>query len=96
MQPDIVCSRITEMESYLDAVREAMEQNPKSWWKDAVIREKLRILADYYENGQWLADYERDERGELPLELKRGVLSQDALYDLLEEAASVNESSSKA
>lgn len=96
MQPDIVCSRIAEMESYLDAVREAMEQNPQSWWKDAVIREKLRILEDYYENGQWLADYERDERGELPLELKRGVLSQDALYDLLEEAASVNEISSKA
>ena len=30
-------------------------------------------------------DYEADERGELPPDLKRGVLSQDALYDLLEE-----------
>jgi hypothetical protein len=29
--------------------------------------------------------YEADERGELPPDLKRGVLSQDALYDLLEE-----------
>ena len=29
-------------------------------------------------------DYEADERGELPPDLKRGVLSQDALYDLLE------------
>ena len=28
-------------------------------------------------------DYEADERGELPPDLKRGVLSQDALYDLL-------------
>ena len=46
--------------------------------------EKLRLLEDYYTSGLWLEDYEADERGELPLDLKRGVLSQDALYDLLE------------
>ena len=42
-----------------------------------------RELRDYYEKGQWLRDYEADERGELPRELKRGVLSQDGLWDLL-------------
>ena len=31
-------------------------------------------------------DYELDESGLLPKELKRGVLSEDAVYDLLEEA----------
>ena len=40
-------------------------------------------LIAYYENGQWLRDYESDERGELPSNLKRGVLSQDGLWDLL-------------
>ena len=40
-------------------------------------------LREYYENGQWLRDYEADERGELPSNLKRGVLSQDGLWDLL-------------
>ena len=40
-------------------------------------------LREYYENGQWLRDYEADERGELPAGLKRGVLSQDGLWDLL-------------
>ena len=44
-----------------------------------------RELRDYYENGQWLRDYEADERGELPVTLKRGVLSQDGLWDLLNE-----------
>ncbi len=44
-----------------------------------------RELRDYYENGQWLRDYEADERGELPSDLKRGVLSQDGLWDLLNE-----------
>ena len=28
--------------------------------------------------------YEADERGELPSDMKRGILAQDALYDLLE------------
>ena len=47
--------------------------------------EKLHLLDAYYTSGQWREDYEADERGELPPDLKRGVLSQDALYDLLED-----------
>ena len=46
--------------------------------------EKLRLLDAYYTSGEWREDYEADERGELPPDLKRGVLSQDAVYDLLE------------
>lgn len=46
--------------------------------------EKLRLLEEYYTSGRWREDYEADERGELPPGLKRGVLSQDGLYDLLE------------
>ena len=48
--------------------------------------EKLRLLDAYYTSGEWQEDYEADERGELPPDMKRGVLSQDALYDLLEGA----------
>ena len=47
--------------------------------------ETLALLEAYYTSGDWREDYEADERGELPPDLKRGVLSQDALYDLLEE-----------
>ena len=43
-----------------------------------------RELADYYFGGQWLRDYEADERGELPEHLKRGVLSEDGIWNLLE------------
>ena len=42
--------------------------------------EKLALLDAYYTSGKWREDYEADERGELPPDLKRGVLSQDALY----------------
>jgi hypothetical protein len=48
--------------------------------------EKLRLLDAYYSSGEWREDYEADERGELPPDLKRGVLAQDALYDLLEDS----------
>ena len=47
--------------------------------------EALALLKAYCTSGEWREDYEADERGELPPDLKRGVLSQDALYDLLEE-----------
>ena len=47
--------------------------------------EKLVELDAYYTSSLWRDDYEADERGELPPDLKRGVLSQDGLYDLLEE-----------
>ena len=51
------------------------------------IPEKLWLLDAYDTSDQWREDYEADERGELPPDLKRGVLSQDALYDLLDDNA---------
>ena len=48
-------------------------------------QENISLLETYYTSGKWRDDYEADERGELPPDLKRGVLSQDALYKLLDE-----------
>ena len=45
----------------------------------------LGELVLYYEGGQWLRDYELDEQGLLPRDLKRGVLSQDGIYNLLDD-----------
>ena len=47
------------------------------------VQPEIEQLRAYQENGLWLADYEVDERGEYPTDLKRGVLSQDSLHDLL-------------
>ena len=49
------------------------------------MEEHYDALREYMDSGLWLSDYEADERGELPAELKRGVLSQDGLYELLGE-----------
>ena len=47
-------------------------------------REDEEILAAYLESPDWQADFEADERGELPLNLPRGVLSEDGIFDALE------------
>jgi hypothetical protein len=39
-------------------------------------RMKVRLLDEYYTSGEWQEDYEADEEGLLPANLKRGVLSQ--------------------
>ena len=49
----------------------------------ADVQEELRILAAYYEGDEWRGDFEDDEAGKLPKDLPRGVLSEDAVYDLL-------------
>lgn len=46
---------------------------------------KRAALEAYFTSGEWLEDYEADERGEFPPDLKRGVLAQDALHDLLSD-----------
>lgn len=47
--------------------------------------EVLRRLSDYYSSPAWKRDYAADEAGLLPKDLKRGVLSEDGIYDLLNE-----------
>ena len=41
-------------------------------------------LEKYYTGPLWKEDYAADEAGELPTDLKRGVLSEDGVYNLLE------------
>ena len=75
--------RIQQMEQYMDAVSGALKKSPDAIKEDAELCRKVEILTDYMDSGQWLADYEADERGELPSDLKRGILSQDGLYNLI-------------
>lgn len=48
--------------------------------------EGMRVLTAYMDSGDWLRDYTADEQGRIPKDMKRGVLSQDGLYNLLQEA----------
>jgi hypothetical protein len=48
-------------------------------------RELLEELSDYYGSPAWKRDFAADEAGLLPKDLKRGVLSEDGIYLLLEK-----------
>ena len=72
--------RIEKMEKYFDVLTEGAKASPP------IINKKiLKKLTDYYDSGQWLKDYEADEKGLLPTNLKRGVLSQDGIFNLLSD-----------
>jgi len=43
------------------------------------------LLKDYISSGQWLKDFEADERGEIGTDVDRSVLSEDGLYNLMED-----------
>ncbi len=55
------------------------------------MQEDIRKLADYYDSKQWRIDFEADEQGLYPDDLKRGVLSEDGIYNLLERNKEVME-----
>ena len=44
----------------------------------------LRELEAYYTGPLWKEDFADDEAGRLPPDLKRGVLSEDGIWNLLE------------
>jgi hypothetical protein len=51
--------------------------------------EDICALNEYMDSGEWQADFEADERGEISKELPRGVLSEDALYNTLDRLQDV-------
>ncbi|MCR4595926.1 MAG: DUF4298 domain-containing protein, partial [Lachnospiraceae bacterium] len=51
---------------------------------DSGTPEELVQLETYYTSPDWRSDYELDEAGLLPAYLKRGVLSEDGVYNLME------------
>lgn len=75
-----VIARVERMERRFDALSAAL-RSPDAL-ASPTVREDFAALSAYL-SGAWLADYELDRCGQLPPTLKRGVLSQDALYDLL-------------
>ena len=72
--------RIPKMEERLNRIQ--------AWLKDETsgsVEDDVRVLDAYYRSPLWRSDYEADEAGELPLDLPRGVLSEDAVYNVLAE-----------
>lgn len=77
--------RIERMERCLDESLQAVKALSEAMDQYEAALPSLKKLSDYYGSSLWMKDYESDEAGNLPEGLKRGVLSEDAVYDLLTE-----------
>ena len=74
--------RVKKMEELLDKVTPKVKAFEQSLTNLNSAFDDIKILNEYYKK-EWKEDYEADEQGKIPKDLKRGVLSQDTLFDLL-------------
>lgn len=77
--------RIQEMEKTLDVCAPIIEKLLDAIEDFKEAQPYFDLLEQYYSSPEWRENYEADENGRLPRDLKRGVLAQDALFDLLEQ-----------
>ena len=77
--------RIQYFESLLDRVRPVLTNLEGALDAFDDIQTDVQELSAYYEGKSWREDFEADEAGLLPADLKRGVLSEDGVYDILSD-----------
>ena len=87
--------RITYMERILDEATEAVSSLSESLEKYSAVQDKLQELAAYYSSKQWRQDFDDDSAGKIPCDLKRGVLSEDAVYNLLTDVTRLEDQMKK-
>jgi hypothetical protein len=83
--------RIVAMEAAFDRTALAVQMLEAALDTYETVKVDIDRLTDYLESGAWREDFEADEAGLVPGDLKRGVLSEDGLYDLLADIVRVNE-----
>ena len=76
--------RITQMEHRLDRATAAVEALETAMEQYQAAQDDLAALDAYLGSPEWHADRNDDEAGRLPADLRRGVLSEDAIWNLLE------------
>lgn len=76
--------RISRYEELLEKAKMLLDETEAAG-DTAVLDQYIRELDAYYGSDLWKQDFAADEAGLLPEDLKRGVLSEDGIYNALEE-----------
>nr|AHF25631.1 GCN5-like N-acetyltransferase [uncultured bacterium Contigcl_24] len=76
--------RIAVYEDILDRASHAADAMEAALEEYSQVLPDLQKLEKYYVSSDWKEDYAADEAGLVPKNLKRGVLSQDAVCNLLD------------
>lgn len=88
---DFTLQRIAAMEAAFDRTALAVRMMESALDTYETVKVDIDRLTEYLESGAWRADFEADEAGLVPQGLKRGVLSEDGLYDLLADIVRLHE-----
>ena len=83
--------RIRHMEQILNEASASVRALSDALEQYSSLLPAIRQLAAYYESPLWRQDFEDDCAGKLPADLNRGVLSEDAVYNLLTDIQSLRE-----
>ena len=83
--------RIRKMERHLNRAVSALKRLSSALDKYDEAKEDIAALASYYGSDDWKQDFAADEAGLLPKDLKRGVLSEDGIWNLLEAHCELQE-----
>ena len=75
--------RIKRMEQHFDKALAAIKDGSADALK--AVKEDIAELSKYYGSELWKQDFAADEAGLLPHDLKRGVLSEDGIWNLLSD-----------
>ena len=79
------------MEGILNRATQKMDALEKKIAEYEEFQAEIQKLEEYYTSQQWKDDFAMDEKGELPDKLKRGILSEDGIYNLLERNKELKE-----
>jgi hypothetical protein len=77
--------RIKTMETRLDQASVAVMHLSAALDEYVAAGEAIRELSAYYGSDTWKQDLADDEAGHFPRDMKRGVLSEDGIWNLLED-----------
>ncbi len=78
--------RIQHMESCLNDAQAAVERMNDALDQFEAAQAKLKELDTYLSSDDWKQDFADDEAGRLPKDLQRGVLSEDAIWNTLDDS----------
>ena len=83
--------RIKQMEQRMERAAKAVLEFSAALDNYEAVPKDIAVLERYYGSKEWKQDYADDEAGLLPADLKRGVLSEDGIWNLLEDARALND-----
>lgn len=78
--------RISQMEQRMERAAAAVMSLSAALDRYEEVQEDISTLKAYYESKTWKLDFADDEAGKLPADLRRGVLSEDGVWNLLTDA----------